>query len=136
MSASFETLPPELYSAILDLFPPTDLQRTTLSLLKALPKSPIPEHYLFSRIHLKRAEQVVQLNLRLRKARANAEWVKDFSLETWTVDADVAVNLIHLLPQIKELTLFVGPNFSPEHLEEIFESPMPTLQFISLRFRP
>jgi hypothetical protein len=136
MLASLRSLPSELYTAILLNVPATSLQQTVVSLTRALPFSPIPEYHLFTHIHLKHADQVVQLYRRLRKATDDASWVKELALETWTVDADVVVNLIDILPKVVYLTLFIGPNFAPEHLEEIFEVPRPDLQFISLRFRP
>ena len=136
MLASLKLLPSELYTAILLNVPANLLQQTVLSLTRALPFSPIPEYHLFTHIHLKHADQVVQLYRRLRKATDDASWVKELALETWTVDADVVVNLIDILPKVVYLTLFIGPNFAPEHLEEIFEVPRPDLQFISLRFRP
>ena len=98
--------------------------------------APIPEHHLFTHIHLKQAEQVIQLYQRLRKAKDDAGWIEGFVLDTWTVDADSAVNLVHLLFRVKEMTLFIGPNFAPEHLEEMFEIPRLSLQFLSLRFKP
>src|ERR1700683_4417351 len=136
MLASLKLLPSELYTAILLNVPATSLQQTVVSLTRALPFSPIPEYHLFTHIHLKHADQVVQLYRRLRKATDDASWVKELALETWKVDADVVVNLIYILPKVIYLTLFIGPNFAPEHLEEIFEVPRPDLQFISLRFRP
>ena len=136
MLASLKLLPSELYTAILLNVPANLLQQTVLSLTRALPFSPIPEYHLFTHIHLKNADQVVQLYRRLRKATDDASWVKELALETWKVDADVVVNLIDILPKVVYLTLFIGPNFAPEHLEEIFEVPRPDLQFISLRFRP
>jgi hypothetical protein len=136
MSVSLRSLPPELYTAILNNLPVTSLQQTVLSLTRALPLSPIPQYHLFTHVHLKHSDQVVQLYRRLRKAIDSASWVKELSLETWTVDADLMVNLVNILPRITDLTLFIGPNFTPEHLQEIFETPKPTLQFISLRFRP
>jgi hypothetical protein len=136
MPCSLGSLPPELYTSILVNLPATSLQQTVLSLTRALPISPIPEYHLFTHIHLKHPDQVVQLHRRLRKAVNDASWVRELALETWTVDADVVVNLIDILPKVTDLTLFIGPNFAPEHLQEIFEKPMPNLQFISLRFRP
>lgn len=137
MSVSFATLPAELYSAILSLVPFSDHQQTVLSLTRALPHSPIPLYHLFEHIRLRHADQVVHLYLRLRKTAGDAAaWVKSFSLETWTVDADVAVNLIRLLPKLINLEVFIGPSFAPEHLEDMFGNPITQLRFLSLRFRP
>lgn len=136
MPASLGSLPPELYSAILSSVTSEDRQSTTLSLTRALPAAPIPEYHLFTHIRLKRAEQVIQLYQRLRKTKDDAGWIERFALETWTVDANLAVNLVHLLSRVKEMALFIGPNFAPEHLEEMFETPRLSLQLLSLRFRP
>ena len=136
MFATLGSLPPELSTAILRNIPSTLLQQTVLSLTRALPLSPIPEYHLFTHIHLKHADQVVKLNRRLRNSTDDASWVRELTLETWTVDADVVVNLIHSLSKVTDLTLFVGPNFAPEHLQEIFEVPMADLRSVSLRFRP
>jgi hypothetical protein len=136
MPVSLRSLPPELYTEIFINLPTSSLQQTVLSLTRALPFSPIPEYHLFTHIHLKHPDQVVQLHRRLRKAIEDTSWVRELALETWTVDADVLVNLIVILPEVIGLTLFIGPNFAPEHLQAIFEKPRPTLRFISLRFRP
>ncbi|CCL98099.1 uncharacterized protein FIBRA_00093 [Fibroporia radiculosa] len=136
MVASIEALPPELYTAIIDYIPAQDVQQTVLSLTRAIPLSPIPLYHLFERVRLKYSDQVVHLYRRLRKSAEDAACVHHFSLETWKVDADVVVNLVAILPQLSHLSLFIGPNFAPEHLEEMFEDPMQGLKFISLRFRP
>lgn len=135
--ACLGSLPAELYTAILSHVPVDLLQQTVLALTRALPLAPIPRYHLFTRIHLKHGAQVVQLYQLLRKATDYATWVKVFALESWQVDADVLVNLICLVSQfVTDLTLFIGANFAPEHLKEMFESPMPKLRAISLRFRP
>lgn len=78
----------------------------------------------------------MQLYRRLRGRLEEPSWIKIFSLETWIVDAEVVVNLMALLSQLSRITLFVGPNFAPEHLEEMLKKPRETLRYISLRFRP
>ncbi|KAF9245912.1 hypothetical protein BU15DRAFT_70971 [Melanogaster broomeanus] len=129
-------LPPEIYTAILTQVPREEQQQTVLSLTRAIPRSPVPLYHLFEYIRLKSAPSVVQLNSRLRGHVEEARWVKEFSLETWTVDADVIVNLLGLLPRLSSVTLFVGPNFAPEHMEEVLEKPRENLRYLSLRFRP
>lgn len=62
--------------------------------------------------------------------------MRSFALETWTVDADILVNLLSILTRLRRITLFVGPNFAPEHLEEILEKPRGGLLYLSLQFRP
>ncbi|KZT02509.1 uncharacterized protein LAESUDRAFT_716908 [Laetiporus sulphureus 93-53] len=136
MLAPIESLPPELYTHILSHIPSEDLQQTVLALTRAAARSPIPIYHLFERVRLRHGDQVIQLYRRLRKNSEDAAWVRHFSLECWTVDADVVVNLLALLAKLRELTLFIGPFFAPEHLEEMFQKPMEELRFISLRFRP
>lgn len=136
MAVSLESLPIELYYAILSHIPAWDMQPTVLALTRAAPRTAIPSHLIFEYIRLKHGEQVIQLYQRLRKSPEDANRVRHFVLECWTVDADVIVNLMALLHNLKELTLFIGPNFTPEHLEDMFKNPKDSLKSISLRFRP
>lgn len=145
----FTTLPPELYSDILSHVPEPSLQKTTLSLSRALPYSPVP---LFNYIRLTHPDQVFQLYRRLRTTITNddnstsihidpaASGVRSFSLETWVADANVVINLVGLLTQITKLTLWIGPmNFTPEDLEELvtkLKRDMKQLRVLELRFRP
>lgn len=136
MVALVETLPPELYTAIILYLPSDDLQQTVSSLIQAVPHSPVPRYHLFEFIRLKRRDQVSKLYLHLRKSQEDAAYVRGFSLESWDVDADVLVNLVAILPQVRQLSLYIGPNFTPENLEEMFEEPKVDLRYIALRFRP
>lgn len=136
MTPYLAELPPELYDGILVHLPRDERQQATLSLTRAIPRSPVPLHHLFECIRLKSAESVVQLYRRLRGRLEEPCWVKEFSLEAWSVDADVVVNLMALLSRLTAIALFVGPNFAPEHMEEVLEKPRETLSYISLRFRP
>ena len=129
-------LPSEIYDGILTHLPRDERQQTTLSLTRAIPRSPVPLHHLFEHIRLKSSESVVQLYRRIQGRLDESHWVKEFSLETWSVDADVVVNLVALLSRLSTITLFVGPNFAPEHMEEMLEEPREALSYISLRFRP
>ena len=129
-------LPPELYDGILTHVPRDERQQTTLSLTRAIPRSPVPLHHLFECIRLKSAESVVQLYRRLRGRVDEPLWVREFSLATWSVDADVVVNLVALFSRLSVITLFVGADFAPEHMEEMLEKPREVLNYISLRFRP
>ncbi|KDQ18222.1 hypothetical protein BOTBODRAFT_171882 [Botryobasidium botryosum FD-172 SS1] len=135
-TAPLVLLPAELYSAILSHIPADELQRTILSLTRALPRSPIDQEALFRDIRIERAEQVIQLNRRLRLDAEAATWVKHFFLGTWNADADVLISLIKMLPQLLTLHLNIGVTFAPEHLEALFERPLSPLQSLSLRFRP
>lgn len=136
MVTTLAELPTELYSTIIHHFAPEDLQQSLLALSRAIPLAPIPTDLLFRSITIRRAEQVIHLSRRLRNAPQDAAVVQTFTLASWTVDADVFINLLALLPNIRELTLHIGPNFAPEHLEELFQEPRPTLKYLSLRFRP
>ncbi|OAX44466.1 hypothetical protein K503DRAFT_765080 [Rhizopogon vinicolor AM-OR11-026] len=138
MPQSFlDNLPAELYTAIFSHLPADSLQQDVLALTRAIPRSPVPIYHLFEHIRLKDARQVIRLYRRLHSATSDEKnWVKDFGVVTWTVDADVLVNLLDILPRISSLLLFVGPNFAPEHLEEIFDKPRQDLRLLSLRFRP
>ncbi|KAA1467833.1 hypothetical protein DENSPDRAFT_813731 [Dentipellis sp. KUC8613] len=129
-------LPTELYEAILKQVPPAEVQQTTLSLTRALPYSPIPQYFLFTSIRLTRSNQAYLLSRRLREAPKDASYVRSFWLNVWTVDADVVINLIRMLPRVKTLRMAIGPNFAPEHLDELFAHPFGELEYIALRFRP
>lgn len=136
MPSNLAELPSEIYSAILTQVPPDERQQAVLSLSRAIPQSPVPLHHLFECIRLKTSEGVFRLYRRVRGSPEEAGWVKSFALETWTVDADIVVNLASVLTRLRRITLFVGPNFAPEHLEEILKKPREDLLCLSLRFRP
>jgi hypothetical protein len=142
---SIEALPPELYSAILLHVPSNLLQQTVLSLTRGLPYSPVPLRHLFHSVRIVYPDQAVRLYNRLHSRPASQQhdsdsassWICKFSIETWTVDAEVVVKLVGLLKNLEFLSLRIGPtNFAPEHLEEIFSKHMPSLKYLSLRFRP
>ena len=141
----FDRLPTELYESILSHVPSSELQQTLLSVTRAIPLSPVPVSHLFHSIRITYPARAVHLYRRLRPRRNDAElsgnnaanFVKEFSVECWSVDADVIVNLIHLLPKLQTLNIWIGPdNFTPEHLEELFLKPFLELKYLSLRFRP
>ncbi|KAI0330618.1 hypothetical protein GY45DRAFT_1323565 [Cubamyces sp. BRFM 1775] len=136
MNHTLDSLPAELLYDIVSKFDPETFHQSLLALSRAIPRSPVPQHLLFPRIRLKRGEQVFQLYRRLRNAPEDATLVQEFSFEDWTVDADIFVNLIALMPSLTYLKIFIGPNFAPEHLEEIFQKPRPQLRYLSMRFRP
>ncbi|KAF8628261.1 hypothetical protein AX15_004032 [Amanita polypyramis BW_CC] len=143
MSITLATLPPELYSSILAFVPAEELQQTTHALICALPSRPVPRHHLFTYIRLTWPGQAVKLYLHLRgelSAQRNGVFqVRELSLESWNVDADVFINVVRLLPNLNSLSLRVGPsNFTPEHLEELFGQALYSrkLKYLSLRFRP
>ena len=135
-----DQLPTELYGAILRQLAKDDRTSTTLALTRAIPLSPVPRAYLFEAIRLHTAKQVLLLYQRLRRAGGKdsqeAAWVREFTLEAWTVDAQIVVNLLELLPHIGVLTLSIGTSFMPEHLEDVFRAPRVDLLALSVRFRP
>ncbi|KAJ3570622.1 hypothetical protein NP233_g4280 [Leucocoprinus birnbaumii] len=142
------TLPGELYTAIVHQLEPSSWTQVVLALSRVLPSAPIPTQLLFHSIRIKQPHQAVALYLRLRKATdvtrnqgessdPCASWVKELSVEIWTVDADVIINIVRLLPNLCSFSIRVGPsNFSPEHLEQLFLEPIGTLTQLSLRFKP
>lgn len=152
--SKFDDLPVELYDAIFSYVEPSDLQHTMLAVTRAIPFAAVPLQHLFRSLQLKRPEQTIQLynRIRPRNARGKARrqvtegsnsaeqpvaWVKELAVKTWTVDADVLINLVRLLPNLQSLTLWIGPtNFAPEHLEELLTQPLEHLRYLSLRFRP
>ncbi|KAI9057064.1 hypothetical protein FKP32DRAFT_1584592 [Trametes sanguinea] len=136
MGVSLDSLPPELLYDIVLHIKPEDLKPSLLALSRAIPRSSVPTFLLFEKIRITRREQVFQLYRRLRDAPEDAARVREFAFESWTVDADIFVNLVGLMPSLTYFKLFVGPNFAPEHLEEIFEKPRPCLKYLSMRFRP
>ncbi|KAH8107748.1 hypothetical protein BXZ70DRAFT_903215 [Cristinia sonorae] len=131
-----EQLPPELYGDIVDCLPDDNIQQDLLSFTRALPFAPIPLERLFRNIRLSAPIRVVQFYSRIRKDADARGWVRTLSLETWEADADVVINILAQFPRLRELRLFMGPNFSPDHLEEIFIRPKAGLELLSLRFRP
>ena len=142
----FDRLPSELYESILSHVPSSELQQTLLSVTRAIPLSPVPISHLFHSIRITYPARAVHLYRRLRPREKNnsdlsgnnaADLVKEFSIECWSVDAEIIVNLIHLLPKLQMLNIWVGPDsFTPEHLEELFLKPFLELKRLSLRFRP
>ena len=139
---SFESLPTELYDAIFSHISPPDLQGTVLAVTRAIPLSSVPLHHLFRNVRISHPEQAILLYRRLRhhdsetEGKRPASWVRVLSLESWSVDAEVVINLLHLLPQLQSLNVWVGPtNFAPDRLEELFSKPL-TVQYLAIRFRP
>ena len=136
MGLKLTDLPVELFYDIIAQFEPDDVTPSLLALSRALPRSNVPTYRLFENIRLRRSNQIFKLYQRLRNTPQDATRVRMFSLECWEVDADIFVNLAVLLPSVVRLSLFIGPNFAPEHLEDLFQKPQVNLQELSLRFRP
>ena len=131
-------LPSELYDAILCQIDDDALARTTLNLMRAVPRASIPLKFLFEHIRLRQPQQVIQLDRRLRQrgGRQAAELVKDLRVEVWDADAEVVANVLARLENLTTLALYVGPYVAPETLEAIFKRPRVKLEVLTLRFRP
>lgn len=140
-------LPGELYSAIFSHIPQEDIQLTVLSLTRVIPRAPIPLYHLYEWIRIGKPEQAIILYQHFRKLKAAAakdpssnnplRWIQGLSVESWTVDANMIINIVGMLHHLKRLSVWIGPNnFAPEHLEEIFEEPFENLTYLGLRFRP
>ena len=139
----FDRLPTELYESILSHVPSSELQQTLLSVTRAIPLSPVPISRLFHSIRVTYPARAVHLYRRLHRNNSDlsgnnaADLVKEFSVDCWSVDAEVIVNLVHLLPKLQRLNIWIGPDsFTSEHLEELFLKPFLELKYLSLRFRP
>ncbi len=149
---SLDSLPAELYHAIISFLEPEIRPPIVLALSRAIPRSPVPTDALFTVIKIYKGDRVFQLYQRLRVLSTNsdgkttisidraASQVQEFHLECWDADADQVINLVTLLKQIKKLTIRVGPrNFTPEHLEEMsitLRRDMPDIEHLEFRFRP
>jgi hypothetical protein len=145
---SFQSLPTELYDAIFSHIPSADLQATVLAVTRAIPLSSVPLHHLFCHVRISHPAQAILLYTRLRQndfsstetpqsdRKLPASWVRGLSVESWSVDAEVVINLLRMLPLLQSLSIWVGPtNFAPEHLEQLFSKPL-AIQYLAIRFRP
>ena len=141
MSSGLGDLPTELYQAILTHLEAEAedhrvFKQSLLALSRAIPRAPIPLEGLYRQIILSNPRQAHQLYLHLRKHVEYTEFVRIFRYETFEADADIIVNLLKMLHAVTHLTLFVGPHFAPEHLEDLLQNPRVNLKSLSLRFRP
>ncbi|KAI0003836.1 hypothetical protein BJV74DRAFT_985566 [Russula compacta] len=136
--ASLASLPPELIACILDFVPSIDLQQTVISLIHVLSYAFVPNwhHYLFYHVHSKTAESVIKLFEHFQRVPADATLVQKYSLTTWAVDANVAVDVILMLPNLKWLSLCMGEDFLLEHANRLLREPMMNLRYVSFRNRP
>ncbi|KAF9021759.1 hypothetical protein BDZ89DRAFT_957177 [Hymenopellis radicata] len=140
---SLDSLPAELYHAIISFLGPEHRASSVLALSRAIPRSPVPTDALFTVIKIYKGDRVLQLYHRLRVISTNSDGktiTQEFHLECWDADADLVINLVTLLKQIKKLTIKIGPrNFTPEHLEEMtitLRRDMPHIEQLEFRFRP
>lgn len=133
---SLGCLPPEIYSAILEFLDKNEVQQVVLNLTRAVPRALIPLEHLFRSITLNSPEKVFHLYRRLRSSKSDCQLVQSLRVEMWSVDAQILINLLVLLKDLKSLTLWIGPSFAPEELLEIMRNPRDCLLHLSLRFRP
>ncbi|KAI0341606.1 hypothetical protein BDW22DRAFT_1376706 [Trametopsis cervina] len=134
-------LPTELYDNIVGHLEAStedrrEFQHSLLSLSRAIPRAPLSLHALFRQIILSTPKQAQTLFMRLVRDRRPAKLVEVFRYECFVADADIIINLLALLPSVTILTLFIGPNFAPSHLENLLETPRTNLKKLKLRFRP
>lgn len=134
-------LPTELYNAILTQLEIQsnnyrEFRQSLLALSRAIPRASLPLEGLYRLLVFNEPSQAHKFYLHLRRNATYASAVQTFKYESFEADADIVVNLLNMLHAITDLTLFVGPNFAPEHLEDIFENPRSLLKSLSLRFRP
>lgn len=132
-----DQLPAELYAAVVDhLCPGQERQSSLASLLLAIPRSPVSDHLLYEEIYLTHRKQAPLLYRTLRQRKGDALRVRVFSYHCWQADAPQVVNVVSLLKNVRHLSLWIGTDFSPEDLEEMFDKPRDDLLLLSLRFRP
>ncbi|WVW80278.1 hypothetical protein I302_102256 [Kwoniella bestiolae CBS 10118] len=65
--------------------------------------------------------------------------IKSFTLKSWKGDVDILNNILRCISPDKGLNtimLNIGTNFSPDHLEEMFENPRMEMRRLEMRFRP
>jgi hypothetical protein len=136
--ASLDQLPPELYTAIFEQFEGTsdERKRAVLALSRAIPHSPVPDDFLFEHIRLTRREQAFLLYRHLRERPRDVARIRCFRYEAWIAYGDHVVNLLSLLDHVEEMSLWFGPDFAPNHLEDIFKHPKTALRILQIRFRP
>src|SRR5260370_41616533 len=92
----FDALPAELYQEILAHIPCSELQRTTVALRLALPRSPVPTRELFLHIQLNKRHQIPKLWMVLSKYQRSddppiSNVTRSFVLNAWDPDADVLI---------------------------------------------
>lgn len=135
-------LPLEIFEGILEQAEIRDHQAVVWSLMNANPRATIHPSHLFQSIRVTHPRQAILLYNILRKNVADNQpypisWIRNVLVECWDVDADIVINLLRLIPRIQTLSIWIGPrNFSPEHLDELFEKPIRGLEVLSIRFRP
>jgi hypothetical protein len=134
-------LPPEILDLFLENVPPSELQRTALSIQQVFPELAVSDSHIFRHVRVTSPSQLKPLWQRLREDKYEGEGrliraVRSFTMATFRGDADIMNNILRLIPDIEAMIINMGTNFAPEHLVEAFENPRPKIQRIELRFRP
>ncbi|GAA5968291.1 hypothetical protein JCM3765_000383 [Sporobolomyces pararoseus] len=125
-------LPPELWDYVLTFLPADDLQRTSLSLTRALPSAEVSTSLLWRNLKLTREGQAWQAIHKLRHLDQGVKGaVKTVKATAFREDPQQLVNLLLALPSAESLHLNVGPLFSPEQLDELL---LPSSALTSRRF--
>jgi hypothetical protein len=134
-----QELPVELIDLILEQVEPNNLQSTTLILLKSIPNSQLSISNLWKHCKITRlgqSFQAIQAKLLIKELANNA--CKSLKLLVWIDDPIQIINLAIPFNNLLILTLFVGPLFSPDILEELLLNPKfkQSIQSLTFRFNP
>ncbi|OCF75120.1 hypothetical protein I204_03969 [Kwoniella mangroviensis CBS 8886] len=150
-------LPPELIDHLLSLVPPAHRQITSLSLTRVFPDYPISTRHLFEHLIVYNPRQLWPLWRKLKSINDGEQedprsdggeenrkitrsgGIKSFTLKSWKGDVDILNNILRCISPEKGLNtimLNIGTNFSPDHLEEMFDQPRMGLRRLEMRFRP
>ncbi|KZT30955.1 hypothetical protein NEOLEDRAFT_1238122 [Neolentinus lepideus HHB14362 ss-1] len=132
---SLQSLPPELYTAILKDVPSSDLKQTNISLARALPRSPVPQDFLFHSIRLQHPDQVLQLYRCLESFPERALLIKELAFEADVSVADAVVNMVKSLGNLTNIRLVVCSDFPPERLSALLRIRWANLHSVGLSFR-
>ncbi|KAF9058650.1 hypothetical protein BDP27DRAFT_561053 [Rhodocollybia butyracea] len=128
MTLSFDSLPAEIYSCIIAQLDVHAAHQMILALTRAIPYSAIPRYELFRNIRIRRPGQVeellermkrdtIEINQRYKSPSEKEEahytslssYIQSFSLETFNTNASLVLDLLSLLPNLRELEIWIGP---------------------------
>ncbi|SCZ99070.1 BZ3500_MvSof-1268-A1-R1_Chr7-1g09382 [Microbotryum saponariae] len=148
-------LPVELLEYILLMLSRTDLQPTTLAVIKACFRmSLLSSALLLRHLRITRPGQAAQCLAKLRQQPRWPALVRTAVVECWSFhcmeylsdricyrnrdDPQLIINLVAALPVLTSLRMTIGPMFAPDHLEEMLERPTfrASIQQLWLRFNP
>lgn len=144
-----DRLPIEIWDHILNLIPHSQLQSTIINLKKVFEpsstSSPLLDHHQFKHIIISDDHQLKSLLHRTSSSSQQQPPPQEehrfiipqsFSLRSWRlIDNNILINLINsFYLNLNFIDLHIGPLFAPDQLEELFLTPKPKLQVLSLRF--